>query len=543
MLSGWWLLLPLIVFIALFIRHQGVIRRRTLAERAIRYYDRGLAKVQDRWPGGGDTGEQFRDNAHVYSEDLDVFGKGSLFELVSTCRTAGGEDVLAHWLLETAARETALGRQEAVRELRERLELHDEIALLGEDVRSGVQAGMAARWGSRPSVQFPPLLRYLAPGMAFAGVATLLAYFAALIPLWPFLIILGCDFLFFFTIRKQTAAVIGGVETPAKDLGILALLIARLEREPLAAPLLKRLQSEFQSNGVAASGRIHRLQRWIEFLDSSEHVLIRVIGPVLLWREQAAMGIEAWRQTAGPHIATWIHALGEFEALSSLASLAFEHPSWNFPDLAEDGAQFEAADLRHPLMPGAKCVANNVSLNGDLRLLIVSGSNMSGKSTLLRTIGLNAVLAWTGAPVAAKHLRISRLHIGASIRTMDSLQDNRSRFFAEITRIRQIVDLMHDDSAVLFLLDELLSGTNSHDRRIGATGVIRGLLRGRTIGLITTHDLALAQLEQDLGSLAANVHFEDHMEQGRMEFDYRLQPGVVTHSNALELMRAVGLEI
>jgi DNA mismatch repair ATPase MutS len=168
---------------------------------------------------------------------------------------------------------------------------------------------------------------------------------------------------------------------------------------------------------------------------------------------------------------------------------------------------------------------------------------MSGKSTLLRTIGLNAVLAWAGAPVAAKHLRISRLHIGASIRTMDSLQDNRSRFFAEITRIRQIVDLMHDDSTVLFLLDELLSGTNSHDRRIGATGVIRGLLRGRTIGLITTHDLALAQLEQDLGSLAANVHFEDHMEQGRMEFDYRLQPGVVTHSNALELMRAVGLEI
>ncbi|HEY3937668.1 MAG TPA: hypothetical protein VGL97_09570 [Bryobacteraceae bacterium] len=544
LLSGWWLLLPLIVFVALFVRHQGVIRRRTLAERAIRYYDRGLAKVQDRWAAGGETGEQFRDNAHVYSEDLDVFGKGSLFELASTCRTAGGEDVLASWLLETATRETALARQEAVRELRERLELREEIALLGEDVRSGVHAGMAARWGSQPPVRFPAPLRYLAPSLAASGMAALLAYFAALIPLWPFLILLGCDFLFLFTIRKQTAVVIGGVEMPAKDLGILALMIARLEREPFAAPLLKHLQSEFRVNGVAASGRIHHLQRWMEFLDSSDHVLIRVIGPVLLWREQAAMGIEAWRQTAGPHIGTWICALGEFEALSSLASLAFDHPSWSFPDLAADAPPtFEAADLRHPLIPAAKCVANDASLNADLRLLIVSGSNMSGKSTLLRTIGLNAVLAWAGAPVAAKHLRVSRLHIGASIRTTDSLQDNRSRFFAEITRIRQIVDLMRDDSAVLFLLDELLSGTNSHDRRIGASGVIRGLLRGRTIGLITTHDLALAQLEQDLGALAANVHFEDHMEQGRMEFDYRLQPGVVTHSNALELMRAVGLEI
>jgi hypothetical protein len=543
-LSGWWLLIPLIVFIALLAWHQRVIRRRTLAERAIRYYDRGLAKVRNNWLGTGTAGEQFRDSAHVYSEDLDVFGKGGLFELISTCRTAGGEDVLAAWLLDAATRETALARHPAVHELHERLDLREEIVLLGEDVRSGVHADIAAKWGSQPLVKFAPILRYLAPGLAIAGVAALLAYFAKAIPSWPFLALLLCDFLFIFAIRKQTAQVIGAVETPARDLGILVSMIARLEREQFAAPLLKQLQAEFQVKGLPASGRVNRLKRWIELLDSSDHQLVRIIAPVLLWREQVAMGIQAWLKETGPNIGVWIHTLGEFEALSSLASLAFERPHWSFPDLMEGAqAQFEAEHLQHPLMPAEKCVPNDVTLNSGLRLLIVSGSNMSGKSTLLRTIGLNAVLAWAGAPVAAKHLRISPLHTGASIRATDSLQDNRSRFFAEITRIRQIVDLTRNDSAVLFLLDELLSGTNSHDRRIGASGVIRGLLRGQTIGLITTHDLALAQIEQDVGSLAANVHFEDRMEAGRIEFDYRLQPGVVTHSNALELMRAVGLEI
>ena len=167
---------------------------------------------------------------------------------------------------------------------------------------------------------------------------------------------------------------------------------------------------------------------------------------------------------------------------------------------------------------------------------------MSGKSTLLRSVGLNAILAWAGGPVAAKQMTISPLHVGASVRVVDSLQDNRSRFFAEITRIREIVELAHS-APVLFLLDELLSGTNSHDRRIGASGVMRALVDTGAIGLITTHDLALASIEQDLGPAAANVHFDDRIVDGRIEFDYQLQTGVVTRSNALELMRAIGLHV
>jgi DNA mismatch repair ATPase MutS len=266
---------------------------------------------------------------------------------------------------------------------------------------------------------------------------------------------------------------------------------------------------------------------------------MRVIGPLLLWRQQIAMRIEAWRQKTGSGIGGWIRAVGEFEALSSIAALAFERPEWSFPELVDGTpALFEALALRHPLLPLQKCVPNDVTLNAAARLLIVSGSNMSGKSTLLRSIGLNCALAWAGAPVAADRLRVAPLRMGASIRITDSLQDNRSRFLAEILRIRQIVGLIGQDGAVLFLLDELLSGTNSHDRLIGASGIVRGLLAGNSIGLLTTHDLALTQIES-----GQNVHFEDSIQDGELEFDYKLRPGIVTHGNALALMRAVGLEV
>jgi hypothetical protein len=543
-ISGWWLLVPGALFIGLVIWHERVMEERAFSQRAIRYYDFCLARLSDGWMGGGNTGERFRNAEHLYSEDLDVFGKGSLFELLSTARTAAGEDTLAAWLLHPTARAEALGRQEAVREFREKLDLREDIALLGEDANAGLRAESLAKWGGAPPVRFAAFLRPLAFLLALTGVALFLAFLAHLLPLWPFLAVAACDFVFSFFFRVQRTQILEAADTPGRDLGLLALLVGRLEQEPLTAPLLVRLRSELQVKGVPAARRISQLKRWMDWADSSDHLFIRAIRPYLLYREQVAMGIETWRRETGPHLGAWVRALGEFEAISSLASLAFERPQWSFPELTEDAhAQFEALALQHPLLPPDKCVPNDVSMHNGQRLLIVSGSNMSGKSTLLRSIGLNTALAWAGAPVAARQLRISALQTGASIRVSDSLQDHRSRFFAEITRLRQIVELTRGSRPVLFLLDELLSGTNSHDRRIGAAGVVHGLLRGESIGLVTTHDLALTEIDRDLGSLAVNVHFEDKIEDGRVEFDYRLRPGIVTHSNALELMRAIGLEI
>ncbi len=543
-LSGWVLLIPLIAFVALVVWHERVIRRRTLAERAIRYYERGIGRLEDRWIGTASQGDRFRDASHVYGEDLDVFGKGSLFELISSARTSAGEQRLADWFLAPADREEALSRQDAVRELSTRLDLREDLALLGEDVRAEVQVAALDRWGSAPPVRFAGWLRVLTPVLAAAGVATLLAFFSQALPLWPFVAILAGDFIVMWTLRKRVAEVRAAIDTPAHGLTILSLVLERLEREQFEAPLLKKMRAALDVEGFPASKRIARLERWIDWLDSGDHMLVRIIRPVVLWFEQIAMGIEAWRRENGARVGQWLAAVAELEALSSLASLSFERPHWAFPVLIEGPEpHFEAQALQHPLMPPAKCVPNDIAFTGGLRLFIVSGSNMSGKSTLLRSIGLNCVLAWAGGPVAATHMRVSALQPAASIRAVDSLHDNRSRFFAEISRIRQIVDLTNGTPRVLFLLDELLSGTNSHDRRIGAAGIVRKLVEAGGIGLITTHDLALAHIEQDLGAAAVNVHFDDQIVAGEITFDYQLRPGIVTHSNALELMRAVGLEI
>jgi DNA mismatch repair ATPase MutS len=359
--------------------------------------------------------------------------------------------------------------------------------------------------------------------------------------------VLGCDFLLIAVLRKRVASIIASLETPGHDLATLSLVLERLERESFETPYLRQLRASIDVEELPASKRIAQLQRWVATVDSSDHILIRAVGPMLLWREQLAMGVEAWRAQAGAHVGAWLRAVAELEALSSLASLSFEHPDWSFPILADQSSPlFEGMSLKHPLLPSAKCVPNDVSLGspaGHCDLVIVSGSNMSGKSTLLRSIGLNTVLAWAGAPVAAQRLRVSAMQIGASLRVVDSLQDGRSRFMAEITRLRQIVGLTESGLPVLFLLDELLSGTNSHDRRIGASAIVYGLLERGAIGLITTHDLALADLEKNWESKVCNMHFEDVVRDGRIEFDYRLRPGVVVRSNALELMRAVGLKV
>ncbi len=231
------------------------------------------------------------------------------------------------------------------------------------------------------------------------------------------------------------------------------------------------------------------------------------------------------------------------EALSSLAGYRYEHPDDVLPEFLAGSPSIEGEGLGHPLLPEAVTVRNDLTLTGELRVLVVSGSNMSGKSTLLRTVGINAVLAQAGAPVRARRLRMTPLELGTSIHVQDSLLAGVSRFYAEITRLGAIMRRAAEAPPLLFLIDELLHGTNSHDRRIGAEAIVRGLVDRGAIGLVTTHDLALAHVADALGARGANVHFADELENGRMHFDYRIRPGVVQKSNALELMRSVGLDV
>jgi DNA mismatch repair ATPase MutS len=303
------------------------------------------------------------------------------------------------------------------------------------------------------------------------------------------------------------------------------------------------LKARLETEGLPPSRQIAKLRRLIAARDQARNQMFAVVAEPLFWSSHFAFAIERWRQISGPHIGIWIAAVGEMEALSSIAGYAAEHPDDPFPNLEDSGPVFDGTGIAHPLISERTAVRNDVRLDKTQKLLLISGSNMSGKSTLLRSVGLNTVLAWAGAPVRAESLRVSCLSVGASMRIQDSVLDGKSRFYAEITRLRQIVDMGEKEPPLLFLLDELLSGTNSHDRRIGSEAVVRSLVSRDTIGLVTTHDLALARIADALAPLAQNVHFEDHIEDGRIAFDYRMRRGVVTKSNAIELMRSVGLEV
>jgi hypothetical protein len=351
------------------------------------------------------------------------------------------------------------------------------------------------------------------------------------------------NWLFLRRRRKQTDAVVTAVEQAAHELGLLSEVLVRLEREKFQSPMLAALRQSLDAEGEPPSQRIARLNKLVERLDSRDHVIIRVLEPFLLWTMHTAAGVEDWRRHSGPAVRRWLTAAGEIEALCTFAGYAFDHPADPFAEFVEGAVSIEAEGICHPLLPAEQAVRNDLRLGSAPQVLMVSGSNMSGKSTLLRTLGINAVLAQAGAPVRARRLRLTPLAVGASIRLSDSLQGGVSRFYAEILRIRQILDSTAGALPVLFLIDEFLAGTNSHDRRIGAEALVRGLVNRGAIGLVTTHDLALAEIVESLGERAANVHFEDQLADGKIHFDYVMRPGVVRKSNALELMRSVGLEI
>ena len=541
-LSPWWLVAPVVAFVGIAWYHARVLRARELAERAVAFYEKGLARIEDRWSEFGETGERFDNPHHVYAGDLDLFGKGSLFQLLSTARTRMGEDTLARWLLSPSPLERIRERHVAVDELRDQLDLREDLAVLGEDVGVGVHPDALLQWAESPNQMRPLWLRWLSPALAAMAVAGAVVWAvwgrAALL-----LVIVVVEAVFTYRLKKPLEDVLHGTEHAFRDLDLLSAVLARVEAHVFQAPRLQALQRELVSSGVPGSQAIARLRTLVDLINSRHNVAVRILDAPLMYSVQVAFAAERWREAHGGALRLWVGAIAQMEALLSLATYRFEHPADPFPEFGEGAASFAGEEIGHPLVPAALCVRNDVSISGETRVLLVSGSNMSGKSTLLRAVGMNVVLAMAGAPVRARRLRLAPLQVGASIRVNDSLQEGSSRFYAEITRLRQIVDLAGGDVALLFLLDELLQGTNSNDRRIGAEGIVRAMVNHGAIGLVSTHDLALTDIGGAVAGRLRNVHFQDELANGRMTFDYKLRDGVVTKSNGLELMRSIGLQV
>jgi hypothetical protein len=542
MVSPAWLLAPAALFIAVTAYHSRVLRARDLAQRAVSFYRRGLARIADRWPGTGQRGERFDDPHHVYAADLDLFGRGSLFELLSTARTRMGEDALARWLLSPSPLEQIRQRHTAVAELRSQLDLAEELAVLGEDARVGVHPEALTSWAEAPNQMAPEWLLWAAPVLAASAVASVVIW-----GIWgmatPLVLVVVVEAVLTYRLRSALDAVLHSAEHAFHDLELLSGLLGRLERQSFRAPRLQELQRELASHHMAGSQALARLQTLVDLILSRDNFIVKILDAPLMYSVQVAFAAERWRRAHGQAVRTWLRAIGEIEALLSLATYSYEHPTDPFPEFIEGDACFHGEGIGHPLVPTATCVRNSVRVGGETRVLLVSGSNMSGKSTLLRAVGINVVLAMAGGPVRAQSLSVTPLQLGASIRINDSLQEGSSRFYAEITRLRQIFDLASGQPPLLFLLDELLQGTNSKDRRVGAEGLVRALLGRGAIGLISTHDLALTEISGLPAGQLHNVHFQDEFEGGKMKFDYQLHEGVVTKSNGLALMRSIGLDV
>ena len=540
--SAWWFLPPLAGFAALSLVTDSVRRKLSNVKQARIYHERAVARIEDRWAGSGLSGEKYLNADHPFASDLDLFGKGSLFERLCLCATAMGRDTLARWLLVPANPEEIRHRQESIRELSGRSGWRERAFLLGSDIRTQIGTTTLEQWGHLPG---KPPRRWRMAAPLLVGL-TLLALLGWLARLWPPFVIaatLAVQGIFAAMLLQRTQIALNGLDRRARDLLQIAGLLEAIERETFTSSRLRHLQDSLRTEGQPPSQRLRHLGRLIEILEQPRNFVFALIAPFLLWTTQVTLAIESWRRRTGPALGSWLRAIGEMEALLSMAAYAAENPTDQYPDVSEGVAKFEAAQLGHPLLARSRCVANDLHLDVQRRLLIVSGSNMSGKSTLLRAVGINAVLAQMGAPVRARLLRMSRLAIGATLRVQDSLQEGKSRFYAELTRLRKVVDLATGPLPVLFLLDEILHGTNSHERKIGAEAIVKGLLQRDTIGLVTTHDLALTRMADDLQPIAANCHFSDDWIDGDLHFDFTLRDGPVTKSNALALMRAVGLNV
>jgi hypothetical protein len=557
-----------VVFVALSVWHETVIRALARAQAAVAYYADGIARIEDRWMRNTPSGERFRDPTsplggsvvtgrdHPYAEDLDVFGPASLFQLVSCCRTPMGEERLASWLLRPSPVAEIRERQSRIAALRSHLDLRERIAVVNAGRRRAIDAARLIAWAEQPP-SLPPL-RGLIVFLALLFIAALAWYANG----GPGVFVAAAAVVNVMAIAwlgKRANAIVESLaaSTESAALDLIGNVIAEIERESFTEPAVAALASRFRSgSGMPASRGLARLARISDWADSRHNVFVRLSEIPVLFTVQLAYASESWRHGHGAELHAWIDAIGELEGLLSLSGYSYEHPSYPFPDLVEDTEPlFEATEMAHPLLPAASAVANSVTLSVSptqpsapsvspaAQVLIVSGSNMSGKSTLMRTAGLNAVLALAGAPVRAERLRLTPLAVGTCLRHTDSLQEHRSGFYTEALRIRLICDQLDGPLPVLFLFDELLSGTNSKDRRIAAEGVTKTMLARGAIGMITTHDLSLTEIAAMFPRDVKNVHLQDKVEDGQMSFDYKLRHGVITHSNALELMRMIGLDV
>ena len=543
----------LVVFGILVVLHARVEERAERFE-ALRVVNaRGAARVARDWdalPPAPAPSEALGDS-HPYANDLDVFGRASLFQWLGPGATEYGHRTLAGWLLAPAPPPDVVSRQAAVAELAPLDDWREQLASFGVLASTRRPDSIAAfrRWAEDPG----PSVRGLAAirVAVYAIVVSMWIFgglhFSGVMPntLWgiPLLAGIALSFATAMSVSRAFDEAGAGERTLAQYAGIFE----HIESQGFTSPALAALQQRMTAAGRSAPAAMRSLNRILAFADlrRGAALLHFPIQAITLWDFHCLFALESWRRAVGARVDSWLHAAAELDALSCLATIRRDYPEWSDPQIAAGERIYRAVGLGHPLLPDNRRVSNDVQLGPPGTVLLVTGSNMSGKSTLLRAIGANAVLAQCGAPVCATSLQLPPCDLQTSIRIQDSLEHGVSYFMAALARLKGVVDAAErepGDRVLLYLLDEILQGTNSAERGIAVQAVARHLLDAGAIGAMTTHDLNLAS-EEPLQSAAHLVHFTEIVESGTMRFDYRLREGLATSRNALRLMELIGIHI
>ncbi|MEO8772541.1 MAG: hypothetical protein ABI402_20765 [Ferruginibacter sp.] len=492
------------------------------------------------------NGDSHLPKNHLYASDIDIFGHASLYQFLNRTSSDMGAGQLAHWLLNPATAEEILSRQNAIKELSKKILWRHELQAYGnESSIKMVTYQRLQQWIHEPTLflQFKhwKWLRIVLPAISISIVTAALS---DLIPMSFMYLTLLIFAAIAYQINKIVSPLHDKLSKIVDEIEVLSESVMLIEKEKFESPLLVQLQQKYHPGKMHASIAIRHLKKILDRLDLRYNIAVSApLNLLLLWNLQQALDLEKWKQEHAADVENWFKALGEIEALNSFATIHFNNPAWCFPVLVEKYFFIEATELGHPLISENKRVNNFIKIDAKAEIMLVTGSNMAGKSTYLRSVGVNVVLAMAGAPVCAAAFKLSPVQLVSSMRIADNLEESTSTFYAELKKLKTVIDKVNNKEEIFILLDEILRGTNSLDRHTGSVALIRQLIKQKSAGIIATHDLALADIKNEFPANILNYHFDAQVEKEELFFDYKLKPGVCESLNASILMKKIGIEL
>jgi hypothetical protein len=549
-------LAAILAFFVLVVWHSRVLSAEDLAWRFWRVNENAAVRARDEWHTLPEDGVQFQDPEHPYTGDLDVFGPRSLFQFINVAHTSYGQSALAGCLSAADSADAVAERQAAVRELAPRLDFRQELeaytlrAANPPDQRRAqshpaLDLQLLIRWAeSTPSLLPRRWLVWIARALPLLTLAGFVVTRLTQAPLLLWAVPLTCQIALTLHTARDAAQAFAAVSSSPGAFSRIRPALHLLEQASFSAPLLVQSKRVFGDASRSASREMRRFESVLGWFELRHNGMVYpFINVLFLWDVHCVVALERWQQESGRALRAWLEGLGQWEALSSLAGVAHDNPEFSFPELVREPSVYDARGLGHPLIAAKHRVDNDVTLGGPGTAWLVTGSNMSGKSTLLRAMGLSAVMGLAGTAACARDMRLSSMRVYTSMRISDSLSAGVSHFYAELKKLRAALMAARGDLPVFFLLDEILHGTNSEERQIGARWILAELIESGATGAVSTHDLGLCELPPSLMQRVRTVHLRETVEGEQMSFDYKLRPGPVSGGNALLLMRSLGLGV